>query len=669
MVSKIYQLIKSNFGLIFLSVIVTGCLFSVFIDNIAMRLYPENACEIEIKVYFDGESESGCWIELRDYVTNNDLWTLIDESEKSEGWENKKINDSWRWTAVNVNEPETIKFQSKVPGNIDFACGGGKGVVEISCNGQNLKYDLLDDQGDTILPIYRKYSENTYFKATIINCLMFVIAFVLVYLFLNCFIRVLKLDIFSSGFLGKEYGTWTFGVVLAILLIWAFAGYIYGIEQYTTGFGDQGWYWNEGWSVNPFKTSQMVEARFRGYIIPWIYVLFIRGGSISGIPSEIFLIVYLCIIHAGALGVALPRMFYMFSGKVAKLYQILMVVAVYLLFWGCSVMGKGSDGGGICFFILAVWAVCEALLSNKKFMSFFGGIFSAVAISYRMAYKHGLYAFAIVGFVFVVYQAVINKKPVNWKRISILTAGFIMGLVLVSFPQLYSNLKIGTVSLFPYNPGRGEGSSFASASASASIKGTMVFDYPYGAEDKSIAEIPKRYGMEFTDEGWSLNNILCMFSAQWMDTMVFITKKLFFGMSIVKSIRYGSLITGYAAAKYPFAHTTEFAIIPMLNYLLIGGFLYVLFFKKNLLPTKGKCFWGISFLSLVLPQTFPHVEWRYFLVGYMMVYFVVGYHLLEYIRSVVIQEDRQRAAKEINQIAMFEAVFLLLMEVLLWTYY
>lgn len=668
-ISQAGNYVKENYGILFLCVIITGFFYSFFIDRMAVKLYPGYITDITIKAYFSETDSVENWIELRDYATDSALWEAIDDAEKSDGWQSQVINDSRRWTIADVRKPAYIRFSSSKRGSIGIACGGGKGIAEITCGNRTEEYALLENEGDTVLPIYKNPSASAYRKATLINILFFVFAYVIVWMGMS-------LIIYGGIALMKNYQfkepispERTVFIIAVIFVLWAFAGYIYGIEQYTTGFGDQGWYWNESWSVNPFMTAKMIAARFRGFMSAWIPVLCIRLGSLLSIPGEIFWITYLCLIHTAAFGIGLPYIYEYLTNKKAKSYQLIGIVLVYLPFWGCLLMAKLSDAGGLCFFILGISAYCKCKNEKKAVYAFISGACFAVSISYRMAYKHGLYSFILLAAVLFIIRLMKDKGSIEWKRILPVVGAFCLGILITSAPQIVSNAELGVISPFPYNPKGSDGTSFAGGSASGSLNGSLVFGYPYGAYDQSLKAISERFGAQSYDGAWSMDAILCMLSSQWMDTMVFMAKKLFFGMSIMKSIAYGSLITGYMQQRYPYSHNSDFAMIPMLNYLLIGACIFTLAACWKEITKKEKIFWAVMLFSLVLPQTLVHVEWRYFFIGYIFVYYMVFFVLLSSMEKLAADGNKEVITDKLNKLFLFEGFFVLACEVLLWTFY
>lgn len=186
----LWEKLKNDAGMICLAVLVAAMLYALFVHDIAANFYPYPPNRVEIKVYFTEIESDNNWIELRDYASSEKCWQLINNAEKSGGWSNTIVNNSRRWTVINVDNPEKIAFDLNTSNMIDFACGGGKGVVEISCDGVTDRYDLLDAEQDTILRITRRYNMEmvaSYIKITIqVFCLM--LTFFLVYVALRLII-------------------------------------------------------------------------------------------------------------------------------------------------------------------------------------------------------------------------------------------------------------------------------------------------------------------------------------------------------------------------------------------------------------------------------------------------------------------------------------------------
>ena len=72
------------------------------------------------------------------------------------------------------------------------------------------------------------------------------------------------------------------------------------------------------------------------------------------------------------------------------------------------------------------------------------------------------------------------------------------------------------------------------------------------------------------------------------------------------------------------------------NYwVLLSGF-YMMFSKENItFMEKGVAI--ILFLSIVLPETFMKIEWRYVITGYIILYYMFSYH---FIGEIILNKEK-----------------------------
>ena len=150
--------------------------------------------------------------------------------------------------------------------------------------------------------------------------------------------------------------------------------------------------------------------------------------------------------------------------------------------------------------------------------------------------------------------------------------------------------------------------------------------------------------------------LLRIFTSQIMDTILIIGKKLFLGFDTKVWVAYPDT---------PFQHDSRFALFSLLNYFVMGTAVYIIFMKAKLLNIREKVLWFVLFAVLIMPQTWMHVEYRYFLVGYIMMYYMVFFKAGELFKS----ERKNVGVVKLTHYLLFMDIYIYLSQLISWTMY
>lgn len=119
----------------------------------------------------------------------------------------------------------------------------------------------------------------------------------------------------------------------------------------------------------------------------------------------------------------------------------------------------------------------------------------------------------------------------------------------------------------------------------------------------------------------TMNQILSAFVYSPIETIIVIVKKIFLALDIRTNESYPKDLW----------NLTFFSLI---NYFIIAT---SLFFTKNKLFTKKEKTLGVMlFVSAILPQTIMNVEWRYYIILYLMIYYIFVFKFV----SLVEQKEK-----------------------------
>lgn len=306
----------------------------------------------------------------------------------------------------------------------------------------------------------------------------------------------------------------------------------------------------------------------------------------------------------------IPEIYNQLSNKKAKNYHILILFFMFSFFWKGVYYAVLFDVFGAAFLL---WMILKILKKKNKKDVFLAGIFGGIATLCRGNY---VWTVMILFLVKIVYELIKNKK------ISLINIFlFWSGIILICLPQIKINYDLGHIGLFTfdrigsYKPIPDEKVTIFLINESMR---NFFLTYPMGLGDRTSQQILINFSQ---GARLNMNQILSAFIYSPIETIIVILKKIFLALDTRTNESYPKDLR----------NLTFFSLV---NYFIIAT---SLFFTKNKVFTKKEKLLGISlFISAILPQTIMNVEWRYYIVLYLMVYYVFVFKFV----SLVEQKEK-----------------------------
>lgn len=361
----------------------------------------------------------------------------------------------------------------------------------------------------------------------------------------------------------------------------------------------------------------------RGYFPVFLSMLFNRIGACLGCNSMIFQFLFTTTVCIIGCCIALPMIYEFFTGRKPKNISIILCWLAFAIFWESHFFYVLSDIPSAMFGLLALAFSLKMLKSFRMREFFASGIFWGLASAYRAAYSYLIKLIFILA-LFIGFLKVINEDKKlreilrNVGR-TILNCGvMVLGIVIIMLPQLYINIQKQHVSLFPYQ----------SASLYSEVDDTYqtfrlgsILNYKFMKKnflDEQMNEIWRPYFTNEKSVRLTPYDAAYVVSGKPVEFSVAMIKKLFYALSFDGERAYDNNTAPFIvrSAKY------------FLNYAILGFFLLCMFKKKNikLHPKYFYLTFGVvASLMLIVQVAMFHVEERYYLLVYMLLYFYFSY--------------------------------------------
>ena len=496
-----------------------------------------------------------------------------------------------------------ISFYNIAAKKIEIASGKNKEVIDLEKNSEG---DIVDYFPFANSKLFLIYTVGVYILLSILIYIGIMIIFV-------------KKKIISKkiDFLNSYSPLKMFFIIYILISLYVSYKFIFNTlpkSIYINGefFGDQRYYWELGTFLFKGQYTEILKRSytFRGYItftIPAIaqmlgHYLNINSHWIFTMINNFFISILLAYI--------IPEIYNQLSNKKAKNYQILILFFIFSFFWKGVYYAVLFDIFGAVFLL---WMILKILKQKNKKDIFLAGIFGGIATLCRGNY---VLTVMILFLVKIVYELFKNKK-ISLMNIFL----FWSGIILICLPQVKINYDLGHIGLFTfdkigsYKPVPDEKVTVFLINESMR---NFFLTYPMGLGDRTSQQILINFSQ---GARLNMNQILSAFIYSPIETIIVILKKIFLALDTRTNESYPKDLR----------NLTFFSLV---NYFIIAT---SLFFTKNKVFTKKEKLLGISlFISAILPQTIMNVEWRYYIVLYLMVYYVFVFKFV----SLVEQKEK-----------------------------
>ena len=597
---------KIDFYLVILAII-----FSLFLNKEVNKFVSLTipSAKINLKI-LDTSKEGIMLLETDKKVKLSDIKTDNEVKFIQEGENGYSLNALW----IQNNNKEIELEVKKLPNlKISFYNIAAQ-KIEIT-SGKYTQIIDLEEKAQGEIVDYFPFANSKLFLIYTVG--IYILLSILIYIGLMILFVKKKITSKRINFLNNYSSFKMFFIIYILISLYVSYKFIFNTlpkSIYINGefFGDQRYYWELGNFLFKGKYTEILKRSytFRGYItftIPAIaqmlgHYLNINSHWIFTMINNFFISILLAYI--------IPEIYNQLSNKKAKNYHILILFFMFSFFWKGVYYAVLFDVFGAAFLL---WMILKILKKKNKKDVFLAGIFGGIATLCRGNY---VWTVMILFLVKIVYELIKNKK------ISLINIFlFWLGIFLICLPQIKINYDLGHIGLFTfdrigsYKPIPDEKVTIFLINESMR---NFFLTYPMGLGDRTSQQILINFSQ---GARLNMNQILSAFIYSPIETIIVILKKIFLALDTRTNESYPKDLR----------NLTFFSLV---NYFIIAT---SLFFTKNKVFTKKEKLLGISlFISAILPQTIMNVEWRYYIVLYLMVYYVFVFKFV----SLVEQKEK-----------------------------
>lgn len=605
---------------LFMAALLITCLFRSKVNNFVKAILPEKEVILTIENPEFSISDH-TQVSILCEGSQNELFLLCkDAAQEPWVYVEGKVGETWT-SLTNREVGSTITFKAKALPNTYLVFLGNRagGAVSIMVRGgvkQTVDTYSEAEHGE-IIRVY-PFAESRIKLVLQLVCYLFLFILIsVVLLFINYFLKRKRIRI--PLFLKREV-VWKdiFWLWICLYGIAVVKYKVIGIPNYLE-IGDESAYWNTLLLYNGKFDIGYLARLFtpRGY---WCYVFQTISRAIGEYLHIDGILVWLLFpaFFISWLSVfILPKFYGIFTEKKASIFQMSTFLLGFLYIWFAALTCVMMDIFGlVTLFAGILYALCF-FKEKKVVQAVLAGVFAAMACSFRVAYQYAFYTIIVLFIVYGIVNIWNSKKLQNRKQFWL---GIIIGLfafLIVCMPQFLINQERGHFGFLPYDHDNAwAGRSLIEWGADTSLTYGSI-GYPIGGlSDSQITTMkPMLYRVS---EELNLIQLMDVFAESPIDTLMFIFKKLLMGFDIKTNIGYPNGVYWRASSGILFS---------FINYFILLSGLYVLCFSDKV---KKQERWAVAFvfLTLVLPETFTKIEWRYIFPGYLVLHYIFAYHFI-----------------------------------------
>lgn len=640
-----YRIHKKNIMLLIFSIFLSFLGFSL-VNKIVLQLLPKE--KIIISSYDKNNKGNNNYITLLEKEESYKFYNLKTSFLENKNGEEISYNgvgeNGYSLEAVHLNSPTnefTLEVKKAPNTKITFYKIGisDKILIKSKKNSQVLDISLYK-MGDTI--DYFPFQES---KILIIYNLIFYLLFsIIIFSVIKSICLIIekikekkyKLNSFFYEYNPQKMVLLIYGLIMVYVSIRFFTNKL--PKVYLLEGADENYYWKMGGYLKNRDFANLYKDTYvvRGYITYVLAAFSQMIGDIFHIQKLSRWIHYLInnIFISLLLGYILPELYRKLNNKKVKNYQILLLFMLFTIFWKVAYYTVLSDFLGVTFLLWSILNFLNYLSCHKKKYAIFTGIFLAIASLYRQNYKFGVYLIILLYIINMVYDYLKNKKILKMKNSFLLY--FILGIVLVCLPQTKINYEKGHIGLFTFD--RNGAWSYEMNNELTKANEKLVDEltnesltyffigWPYAKPDATAQKIKKNFSGDINTR-ISLIQGISAYTVNPIDSIIIIVKKIFLGLNIKTPDIY---------PETPYRSNSNSYIFSLLNYFIIVTSFYFIGskkIKKALFSKKEIVLGSILILLYILPQLLFHVEWRFYIILYLMNYYIFSFKIEEYLRD------------------------------------
>lgn len=579
------------------------------------------------------------------YLLDNGYCELFeaDQRERLErnGWVFYATEDGYAWDMLVLADSQfaecSLSMKEYTNANLTFWANAGSDKVSIIVDGTERELDLYNEQagGGLVTCFPFQDSKISFF----LTAGAFFLGWLGVCLFSYGLFRLLCLLSRTACF--KRPVNWRI-VVFIWGVFFVIAAYQYANDQIPNflALGDQLEYWNPLWEAGADLTKASEAIRYwNGYLCFYIpYFCRVIGSVLNINHVYIWLLVNTAFV-AILCGYTVPQLYSLFSKKQAKVYQVLVFSGIYVFFWLGTLSGILMDAMGASCFLLGVlswlklWYGDGGPLAKKMMYAILAGITLSAAISFRTVYIYATLALVVGTLVVSAVRYVRGREAYIKKPLAGLVCFFIVFFAVAS-PQLVVNRSLGVTSFFPVASRQlwsyGTYDRSLSEYSMDRTLSSLFTGHPYATKIDMANAMKERYYN--TSEMLTISQELDLFIKQPLDAISYIATKAIVAFDTKTNVCYPD-----STYRDDFMDNLFLSMFSFANYVVLGSALFVI--GSRHIDRRTGIFAAFIAAFLILPHMWTHVEWRYYLIGYILFYFIFSYYFCsEQVRTYVIKK-------------------------------
>ncbi len=406
--------------------------------------------------------------------------------------------------------------------------------------------------------------------------------------------------------------------------------------------GDAAYYWYAGDAFihdNTFSIYHYFDnwpyigwnfTTFRGYLVPVITLGIRTAANILGVHHYLIYLFISSMIYAFAFSTLFPKLYELISNRKSTVAQDCILFMLFYIGWRGYFFYLLLD---IYSLIASIAILYYVILSYRKrgLLTKTQYFIWGLLLSLDMQLRPNAILLVYLSLVFMAINIGNRHKDSNEHidlqaitRYIAMIVPFIMGIVLIEIPQILIFFDSGAgFHLFPYDTGNG----LVLNSVQLNIETITL--YPYTIVDDSGIRVlndffghvnpmtPENILQNFKFKSmFEVMSLWFQFPLEMMKNYIF---KGFTGMDVRFSNPYPTWIGDITKSEVVFSMIFTYSV----NYVAVYS-LYDLIRKRKTNRHEWILFAFLLFQSLI--QALLHVEWRYFLPGYFLSYFISAYY-------------------------------------------
>lgn len=636
---KIYKIRKIEIYKLLFSIILSFMMFS-YTNKLVYKLLPTR----EVIISSINKEKKDTYIS----ITQNDetlrFYDLKDIFNKNMGLK-EQVDENKNYIIYSDNPETKISFKLKeIPNNEIIFKNLGMNEINVKVGNKSkiLNMPSIVEEGK-LYSYFPFQNSKLYFVYSIGIFLILALIIYAVFNFFNFIVKNIKIRNFLLEYTPKKVFLLLYLIVCMSLTISVLGNLIpktYFVENSKDVIWDQTWYWTMGGFLKNFQFKNLLDPfTFRGYfsylpmtlsqiINDLFQIRFNKYWSFYMINS--FLIVLF-------LSYIIPEIYNRLTKKNVKNYQIIIIFFLFSFFWRGVYYSVLSDMFGVVTFFGSILMFLNYIDENKNISAFLSGVLITIASLSRTNYKFGIYIIIVIfvlkyGFKFLTNFIKLKNKFFVY---------FFLGVILISIPQAIINSKRGHIGLFPYDNDK----NLLQTHINISLENTLVYIYPYKPSPDNTA---KKLKNNFTKEWVNVNQGFSLFISNPLDTIILIAKKTFYSIDLKTPEMYPSNYKSYTGVYF----------FSFFNYWIFLTGIYLLKkrrYREKYFSKKELLLGSILILVFTFPQLILAIEWRFFIIFYLIAYYIFSFKFTE-----IIQNEKFDKFKYLNFIILGEILFFVL---------